>query len=637
MRAGRRLVTYDGLMVDDREDYSADPTSAAATLKGAVRSDPGVPATVAANEAMAATAAMNTSSSPTTPSATGSAHTPGVASTRYELGDLLGQGGMGEVLSARDRQIGREVAVKRIRSSSPSGEQLARFIREALLQGRLEHPAVVPVHDLVVDAQGQPFFVMKRLNGVVMSDILKNAAVDDHAKRRRLLRAFADVCLAIEFAHSKGIVHRDLKPANIMLGDFGEVYVLDWGIARMVVDDAEVLRPSQRGLELTTGETSVGTVLGTPAYMAPEQLAGESVGPAADLYALGCTLYEIVAGVPLHRTRRTHASIVEPLDARPSLVRETAPELDVLCERATANDPTQRIATARALGEGVQAYLDGDRDLAVRRELVARHVEEARRAMSSDDEESRRTAMRAAGRALALDPTATEAAELVSRLMLSPPAIVPAAVEDSVARLDTEMAKVQGRLSAISMLGYLAFVPLLLWTGVRDATVVFVFVAVAIGSGLQMLLLVRRDRLTSAPIYFNACINAVLIAVICRIVGPFIIAPTLAMTTLTAYAAHPRFGRIWVVGAILGAGIAVPWILEIAGLLTPTYQFVAGTIVLRSPVIEFHALPVQIGLGLLLIALFSVVAVLSRTMAERQRESSRQVELQAWQLRQLVG
>ena len=187
------------------------------------------------------------------------------------------------------------------------------------------------------------------------------------------------------------------------------------------------------------------------------------------------------------------------------------------------------------------------------------------------------------------------------------------------------------------MLGYLGFVPLLVWTGVRDTTVVAAFVAVVIASGVQMMALIRRDRLTSASIYLNACISAIVIGLICRIVGPFIVAPTLATTTLMAYAAHPRFGRISIVGAILGAGFVVPWLLELVGVLTPTYQFVAGTIVLRSPVIEFHALPVQLGLLLLLVALFGVVAVLCRTMAERQRESSRQLELQAWQLRQLVG
>ena len=620
-------------MVDDPDDGTG-PTveqSPDGTLKG-VRGNRAISTTVSA-------AGAETESPPTRPfieSSKRPALGP-LAGSRYELGALLGQGGMGEVLSARDRQIGREVAVKRIRAADPSAEQLSRFVREALLQGRLEHPAVVPVHDLAVDAEGHPFFVMKRLTGVVLSEILKTAAADDHAKRRRLLRAFAEVCLAVEFAHSKGIVHRDLKPANIMLGDFGEVYVLDWGIARMIIDDDEVMRPSQRGLELTTGETSAGTVLGTPAYMAPEQLAGEAVGPPADIYALGCILFEIVAGVPLHRVRRSYASITETIDARPSQVREAAPELDALCSQATATDLTKRTTSARALGDAVQAYLDGDRDLAVRRELAVQQIEEARRALVIDDEASRRAAMRAAGRALALDPTATDAAALVTQLMLRPPKTVPSEVEDSVAKHDTDMARIQGRLSAISMLGYVGFVPFLIWTGVRDASIVLAFVAVAIASGLQMLTLIRRDKLTSAPIYLNACINAILIGLICRIVGPFIVAPTLATTTLMAYAAHPRFGKITIVGAILGAGIVVPWVLELAGVLAPTYQFVDGTIVLRSPVIEFHAMPVQVALALLLVALFGVVAVLSRTMAERQRESSRQVELQAWHLRQLVG
>jgi serine/threonine-protein kinase len=562
-----------------------------------------------------------------------------ITGSRYELGELLGQGGMGEVVLAKDRQIGREVAVKRIRAKEPSSEALARFVREALLQGRLEHPAIVPVHDLAIDRDGHPFFVMKRLTGTALNDILKTADPDDHAKRRRLLRAFVDVCLAVEFAHAKGIVHRDLKPANIMLGDFGEVYVLDWGIARMMIEDREVTRPSQRGLELSTGETRAGSVLGTPAYMAPEQLAGEVVGPAADIYALGCVLYEIVAGLPLHRTHRGIASLADTVDARPSHVRpETPPELDRLCEHATATDPARRPTSARALGDAVQAYLDGDRDLAVRRELVAQHITEAKQALASggEDEANRRTAMRAAGRALALDPTATDAADLVTQLMLHPPKHVPAEVEAAVAEIDTDNARTQARLSAVTMLGYVGFVPLLVWTGIRDASVVIAFVAVAIASGLQMIALTRRDRLTSAPIYLNACINACILGLLCRIVGPFIVAPTLAASTLMAYAAHPRFGRISVIAAILGAGIAVPWLLELVGVLSPTYQFVDGTIVLHSSVIVFSALPVQIAFALLLVAVFGVVAVLSRVMASIQRATNRRAELQAWHLRQLV-
>jgi serine/threonine protein kinase len=161
-------------------------------------------------------------------------HSPDVA-RRYRFGEVIGVGGMGEVVLAHDEHIDRDVAVKRIRSAVPSPEQRARFVREARVQGGLEHPAVVPVHDLAVDRDGRPFFVMKRLTGTTLLALLQRLRTgdeDESAARRSMLRAFVDVCLAIEFAHSRGIVHRDLKPANIMLGDFGEVYVLDWGVAR---------------------------------------------------------------------------------------------------------------------------------------------------------------------------------------------------------------------------------------------------------------------------------------------------------------------------------------------------------------------------------------------------------------------
>ncbi|HSK02451.1 MAG TPA: serine/threonine-protein kinase, partial [Kofleriaceae bacterium] len=282
-------------------------------------------------------------------------------SSRYRLQQVLGKGGMGEVVLALDQQIGREVAVKRIRSERPSPEEVARFVREARVQGRLEHPAVVPVYDLAVDRAGMPFFVMKRLAGTDLKELLERLRAggepDEAGARRRLLRAFVDVCLAVEFAHSRHIVHRDLKPANIMLGDFGEVYVLDWGIARTLDGDDGSAGGTDGGAGGTgsgtgpaagaagaassgdTGpdpwQTRPGAILGTPAYMAPEQLAGAPAGPAADIYALGCILREIAPGVP---------------------------ELDALGARATANDPAARLASARALGTAVQAFLDGDRD-----------------------------------------------------------------------------------------------------------------------------------------------------------------------------------------------------------------------------------------------------------------------------------
>ena len=158
----------------------------------------------------------------------------------YQIGELIGRGGMGEVVVAQDQRIGREVAVKRIRAQKPSHDAVERFLREARIQARLDHPAIVPVYELGTDAVGLPYFTMKRLTGVTLGKRLT-----DKAPIQPLLRAFADVCLAIQLAHTRGVVHRDLKPSNIMLGDYGEVYVLDWGVARVISDRTRSTHPMQ--------------------------------------------------------------------------------------------------------------------------------------------------------------------------------------------------------------------------------------------------------------------------------------------------------------------------------------------------------------------------------------------------------
>ena len=573
------------------------------------------------------------------------------AAQRYRFGEVLGVGGMGEVVLAHDEHIDRDVAVKRIRAAQPSPEQLARFMREARVQGGLEHPAVVPVHDLAIDSDGRPFFVMKRLSGTTLLALLRQLPTggdEEVAARRRMLRAFVDVCLAIEFAHIRGIVHRDLKPANIMLGDFGEVYVLDWGVARAFGErpapaasagERATPRAIRAGLELTTGETQVGTVLGTPACMAPEQLAGDRAGPAADIYALGCILYEITAGEPWHTGPRSIGEALTEPAARPSAKRpDVAPELDAACERATQAEPEARFSSARALGDAVQAFLDGDRDVAVRQALARHHIAEARTALAHGESDAdRRAAMRAGGRALALDPTATEAAELVTRLLLEPPREVPEAVEDRLGRIDADTARHQGRIAAYAMLCYFGFVPLLLWSGIRDLRFVVAFVVLATASALQLHALATREDIARRGIYINASVNALLIAVTSRMVGPFIITPALAMVTLMAYAAHPRFGRVHLLAIILGAGVAVPWALEVLGVLSPTYSFTSvGQLVIGSSILTFSPAPVQLAFVALLIILLTVVGLLSRVLAQRQRDATRRLELQAWHLEQVV-
>src|SRR3954471_17945738 len=190
-------------------------------------------------------------------------HRPPIALDGYTVGEMIGRGGMGEVLLAHDEVIGREVAIKRMRRADPDPDAETRFVREAKIQARLQHPSIVPVHELGRDADGRPYFTMKRLAGVTLHQLLGGP-------RQRLLRAFADVCLAVEFAHEHGVIHRDIKPTNIMLGDFGEVYVLDWGVARVLDEDGSG-HPSVRDIITVEGETQVGAVMGTPGYMAPEQ------------------------------------------------------------------------------------------------------------------------------------------------------------------------------------------------------------------------------------------------------------------------------------------------------------------------------------------------------------------------------
>jgi serine/threonine-protein kinase len=561
---------------------------------------------------------------------------------RYELGAPLGKGGMGEVLRATDLQLGRDVAVKRMHAEVASGEAEARFLREARIQGRLDHPAIAPVHEMARDTEGRPFFVMKRLSGDALDAILRKLHARDRDAvaafpRPRLLRAFVEVCLAVEYAHKKGIVHRDLKPANVMLGDYGEVYVLDWGIARMVGEDTET--PAPRG-PVDDAATSAGTMMGTPGYMSPDQIQDARVGPAADVYALGCVLFEILAGAPLHpRGEAGIASALEDLaDARPSKRapdREIAPELDALCVRATAHEPGAR-PTARELGDELQRFLDGDRDLALRRGLAEEHLGRARAALAaSDDEGGRATAMREAGRALALDPTASGAADLVGRLMLEPPRDTPRQVLDELDAADRASMRAQGKLAALALLGMFGFVPVMVWTGVRDWRYVALYVGFIAVTATAAYTLTRRGDI-DRNIYYVLAINALLTALLSRMFTPFLIAPGVATATVTVFAAHPRGARTSVAWAVLAIAVLGPWALELAGVWGQTMWAAGGSLVLESPAIRIHSPETEVALALAFLVLLAVAGAIARTIARGRRDAQREMLVQAWHLRQLV-
>ena len=244
--------------------------------------------------------------------------------------------------------------------------------------------------------------------------------------------------------------------------------------------------------------------------------------------------------------------------------------------------------------------------------------------------------MREAGRALALDPMATPAAELITRLMLSPPRVVPDEVERRLNNIDVDMGRAQGRTAAIALVGYLGFVPLLIWTGVRDWRYVGALVALALINAGVVLKMTRFAQVSLRGIYTSLVLNAFLIAIVARMVGPFLIAPTLAATTLIAYSSHPKFGRLRVVGPVLASGVIIPWLLDFLGVLPPSYHFIDGKLVMSSDVLRFTSAPVQVAFAAMLVVLLGMVSVLSRDAANKQRLAAQQLEVQAWQLRQLV-
>jgi len=558
-----------------------------------------------------------------------------VPGQRYQIGNMLGRGGMGEVVEAEDAQIGRTVAIKRMRAEAPSEKQIARFMREARIQGRLEHPAIVPVHELGRDAAGRPYFAMKKLAGTTLAQFIKEEADSPKYPRQRLLRALADVCLAVELAHTRGFIHRDLKPDNIMLGDFGETYVLDWGVAK-VTGEEDTATPGVDESEPLV--TAAGALVGTPGYMAPEQVHGESdVDARADVYALGSVLFEILTRQRLHPVGKNAAmaSTIGDIDTRPSARRsdlEMPPELDELTVHATKLEREDRIATARELGERIQRFLDGDRDLALRRSLAKTNHESAIVAFAAGD---RSKAMREAGRALALDPTLNAAGELITRMMLEPPKILPPEAKKA---FDVESAAVVRRTTTVGAIAsgmYLMFVPLLAIFGNAPPMTLALMTVVA-GASVLMLLWMRTPghAFVAAPVIVA---NLILIVIITRMYSPFLLGPGLAAVTAMGFMTGPQYAKrqaTWVVSlttlAVLG-----PWILEQISVFASTITVFDGGVTMHSPLIRSMTSFMVLMIAYTITIIFSAV-VLTRGLRLAERGARQHMHLQAWQLRQLV-
>jgi formylglycine-generating enzyme required for sulfatase activity/serine/threonine protein kinase len=314
---------------------------------------------------------------------------------RYRIEGEVAKGGMGAVLRVWDGELQRPLAMKvmlgqvnpRERGDTPAidARKLGRFLEEARVTGQLDHPGILPVHELGLDSQGRVYFTMKLVKGRDLKAIFDLVFERKEGwNETRALEVILKVCDALAYAHSKGVIHRDLKPANVMVGSFGEVYVMDWGLARVLArSDAHDIRLRQDASSSDGGEriaspaepegseivTRDGDVIGTPAYMPPEQARGEieSISPRSDVYAVGAMLYHLLARQMPYASPRERPSgravLARVVAGVPRPLHEVDPrapaELVAICERAMEREPERRYPDTSALADDLRAYLEG--------------------------------------------------------------------------------------------------------------------------------------------------------------------------------------------------------------------------------------------------------------------------------------
>ena len=314
-----------------------------------------------------------------------------LAPHRYVVEEEIARGGMGSIHRVWDETLRRRSAMKVILEERSGDDRmreqrLARFLEEAQITGQLDHPGIVPIYEMGLDGEGRVYFTMKLVQGQTLKEVFDEyTRGEGEWTRTRLVQIIVRICEAMAFAHSRGVVHRDLKPANVMVGRFGEVYVMDWGLARVLRDGGVPEREYRAESNLPTVETDrreaaasnpdsplhtmEGDVVGTPAYMSPEQALGRSreVDERSDVYALGALLYQMLAGsmpyIPKGSSRSNREVWLDVRSGPPmpveQLARDVPAELMAICERAMARDPVQRYPSMGELADDMRAYIEG--------------------------------------------------------------------------------------------------------------------------------------------------------------------------------------------------------------------------------------------------------------------------------------
>jgi eukaryotic-like serine/threonine-protein kinase len=572
----------------------------------------------------------------------------------YEPGNLLGRGGMGEVRLCRDPRLGRDIALKT--ATTRNAEELERFVREAQIQGQLQHPSIVPVHELGVGPDGIPFFTMKQIKGHTLQEVMHQLRSNEPGastrfNRHRLLSAFLSVCQAVEFAHTNNWIHRDIKPANIMLGDFGEVYVLDWGLAKRS-DQVEPQGVPFADLKLSpVGATTPGTLLGTPGYMAPEQVLGLTANVRSDVYALGAVLFEILT----HQMLVIGTTAMELListragaDARARTrapEREVSPELEAICLKATQREPAERFATVRELHDSVERVLAGERNLVLRSDLAKQHAEAASAAAlrirggSGDELELRKLALKEVGLALALDATHPLALKVLVALMTTPPAVIPPEAQAEIDAGHSQQVRSSARAAAVGFALYMIDLPLMLMMGPRHpwmlAVAFSLVAAAAAASGWTGFIKKQPTSMSALPALL---LSNLAIAAGSLLTGPFLVVPAMAAanTIVFVFFLERRYWKL-----VIGLGIvtvAAPiFTANHIDHLQKAFEFTAQggllihPIAVNMPEMGMMTFLACSSIGTLLISALVVAAARSRYEALEKHRA-----VQAWNFRQFV-